>query len=566
MIYRFGAFTLDTETFELKSGVDTITAEPKVFLLLKYLIENRARVLSRDDIIDAVWDGRAVSESSLTYAIKEARRLTGDDGKTQAVIRTLPRLGFRFVAEVTEGSDAEEAVAKQESGASPFDHFSPANRRWRIPVLAAALVLVAIVAGDLAWRQPWVNRVEAASIARMAFPLPEKPSIAVLQFDNLNNDPKQDFLADGISETITTALSQSPDLFVIARTSTLSYKGKPVKVQQVSEELGVRYVLEGSVQQSGDRVRVTAQLIDALSGRHLWAESYDREVEDAFALQDEIALNVLSELEVKLTQGQMSRITRSDTNSLEAYQLLRRGFPHFWRQTEEENAEARRLFQKATEVDPNFATAWYMVGNTHEQSARFGWGEDPVQDGARAKELAEKAIAIDPSVPGAYNLLSQISLRNRRHDEGIAFLEKAVALSPNSHIYLAILGRTLVLVGRPEEGLARIQQGIRRNPFTQTFLLRWEGEAYYALGRYEDAIAAFERARARGPKAQDPLVRFALTYADMGRMEEARTAAQEVLKLNPKFSAQRWVNGQFHKDPAIPEHFLAILRQLGLPE
>jgi TolB-like protein/DNA-binding winged helix-turn-helix (wHTH) protein len=434
VIYRFGAFTLNTETFELKSGAETITAEPKVFLLLKYLIENRERVLSRDDIIDAVWDGRAVTESSLTYAIKEARRLTGDDGKTQAVIRTLPRLGFRFVAEVTESSDAEATVAKDESGAFPFEHLSPANRRWRLPVVAAALVLVAIVVGGLAWRQPWVEPTDSPPF--------EPPRIAVLPFQNLSGAGDETNrgggIADALASNITTALSRIPEMFVIARTATFRYKNKFLPVSEIAEELGVRYLLEGDIQiVPGDKVRVTTKLIDAPNGEILWTGKFDRVFEDALKVQDEITFQVLDALKIELLAEMSHLLSAGGTNNLEAFLRFRSALHHFLRFTKADNEKARRLFQEAVELDPEYAQAVYMVGNTYMRSARARWGEDPARDLAKARELADKAIAIDSEAPGAYNLLAQLSLRARRYEEAIEFGEKAVAREPNSIIYNA---------------------------------------------------------------------------------------------------------------------------------
>ncbi len=225
---------------------------------------------------------------------------------------------------------------------------------------------------------------------------------------------------DGIAENIITALSKIPDMFVIARTSTFTYKGKAVKVQQVAEELGVRYVLEGSVQRSGDQVRVTAQLIDALKGHHLWTERYEREVKDAFALQDDITLNVLTALEVKLTRGENARALRGNTKNLEAYQLAESGLRLFRRFTKEGNAEARQKFQQAAELDPNYAGAWYLLGFTHQISAIRRWTDDPAQETARALELAHKALALDPSGGAPYMLLANVSGQERRFDEAIA--------------------------------------------------------------------------------------------------------------------------------------------------
>jgi TolB-like protein/Tfp pilus assembly protein PilF len=441
-----------------------------------------------------------------------------------------------------------------------------ATRRWRVPAIAAALVVIIAAAGLFSW-QPWITKVEMANPDNLAFPLPNKPSIAVLPFENLSDDTKQDFLGDGITENITTALSRVADMFVIPRTTTRTYKGKPVKVTQVAEELGVRYVLEGSVQRSGDQVRVTATLIDALKGHQIWTERYDREVKDTFALQDDIALNVITELEVKLTEGERVRVLRGGTKNLEAYQLFRRGLRIQQRLTKKSVPEARRLFQQAVELDPNYTLGWNMLGWIHQVSVDRGWSEDPAQDRAQALELAHKALALDPSGGAPYILLANISAKGRRYDEAIGFAEKAVALLPNNPVAVAHLGRMLAFAGRPEEALAPIQRIKRFSPIPPASLLRWEGVVYHTLGRYEEAVTALEAARARNPKGLLPVALLAMTYADMGRVEEARAAAQAVLALSPSFSAKGFANAVLpFKDRTKTERALATMLEAGLPE
>jgi adenylate cyclase len=314
-------------------------------------------------------------------------------------------LGEQSVKNIKKPVRAYRVLLDAEKAGKIIAAPQPRLRRWQLGAVAALMIIIA--AGGLAWWQPWIERVEPASLDRMAFPLPDKPSIAVLPFANLTGDPEQNVLSDGISENITTALSRVPDVFVIARTSTLVYKGKPVKVQQVAEDLGVRYVLEGSLQRSGDKVRVTAQLIDALKGHHLWAQRYDRKVKDSFALQDEITLSVLNSLEVKLTDDRMQRL-RGNTNNLQAYQHFRHGYRIFFRFTKAGNAEARRLFEQAVELDPNYGAAWNQLGWTYQMAAKFGWAENPARAQARAIELAHKGLAIDPSAVNGYLLLSML--------------------------------------------------------------------------------------------------------------------------------------------------------------
>jgi adenylate cyclase len=400
----------------------------------------------------------------------------------------------------------------------------------------------------------------------MVLPLPDKPSIAVLPFANLSGDPKQDYLGDGISENITTALSRLPDMFVISRTSTMAYKGKAVKVQNVAEALGVRYVLEGSVQRAGDKVRVTAQLIDALSGHHVWAKSYDREIKDVLALQDDITLNVIVALEVTLTEGGGARIQLGNTRNIEAYQLGRRATILFRRVTRESVAEARRLAEQAIKLDPNYTLALFFTGQSRFMSVLRGWSENPAKDIAEAEQIARKILAVDPSAAVGYILLSSISTLKKRDGEGIEYARKAHDLAPNDSIVAGLLGWRLILARRPKEALQVIQKAIRLSPHTLPNVLMWEGQAYYALGQYDKAIKSFERGHKRGPRSLGPLAWLTLSYAVVGRMDEARAAVRKVLKLAPSFSAKGWVKAQRINDPAKSEQALAALLKLGLPE
>jgi adenylate cyclase len=440
------------------------------------------------------------------------------------------------------------------------------SKRWRLPTAAAALVVI-LIAGGLAVWQPWSTRVEAASEKNFALPLPDNPSIVVLPFANLSGNPEQNYVGDLITETITTALGRSPTIFVIARASARNYDPNEVSVHTVAEELGVQYVLRGSVATSGDTVRITANLFDALSGRQLWAERYEGGLkDDFFSFLDETTLSVIVALDVGIGQGQSNLGANIETKNLEAYQLVRRAIPQFLRLTKQDNAEARQLFQQAVDLDPNYALAWYFIGNTYMQSARFRWGSDPAADQEIAAEYARKAQAIDPDHSAPYNLFSQIALRERKYDEAIAHMERALSLHPNHEVFLTLWGRALTYAGRPDEGLPIIQQGIRRSPFASSLMLRLEGEAYHALGQYEEAIPAFKRARTRDPKSPVPVVWLLMSYADLGRAEEARATAQELFKLAPQFPVKRFVQGMEYKDRTEVEKRLASLRKLGMPE
>ena len=440
---------------------------------------------------------------------------------------------------------------------------SPASLKW--PAIAASVVVLVAVAGAIAWLRPWQPAFEPASVERMSFPLPEKPSIAVLPFDNLSGDPKQDYLGDGMSENIITALSKIPNMFVIARNSTFTYKDKAVKVRQVAEELGVRYVLEGSVQRSGDRLRITAQLIDALGGHHLWAERYDREFKDIFALQDDVTRNVVTALQVELTEGEEARLWSRQADNPQAIEYYLRGREHLWRMNKAENAKAQRLLAEAVALAPNLGIAWVALATTHFFEARFGWSEDRARSAARATQFAQKALEIDGSQVDAYVQLSNLAMLQRNHGQAEAYCEKALALNPTANV-TSNCARILTYLGRPREALPLIKRAMRLSPYYPATYLFALGNAHRMLGNYDEAIAALKAWRDRTPNSPFPYDMLAMTYAQAGRDDEARAAVAALLKVKPDFTLKWFAKLLLFKNPAESKHFLDVLRKLGVPE
>jgi len=447
-----------------------------------------------------------------------------------------------------------------------------AERKWLNVALAVTAILVVGIAALAIWNfslRSTPPPEELASDKKMAFPLPDKPSLAVLPFDNLSGDSSQDYFSDGITESIITALSNVNTLFVIARNSSFTYKGKPVKVQQVAEELGVRYVLEGSVQRSGDRVRITAQLIDALKGHHLWAENYDREIGDIFALQDDITDHVATALKVKLTEGEQARIRRSHASNPEAYEYWLRGLEFNRIYTKEACAKARELYTKAAELDPNYGHAWQSIGWTHYRDGRFGWTDTPDQSLALAEEMARKSLAINDSDANAYALLSVVYMARRQHDKAVAYGEKARVLAPDFADLNATIAIPLMYSGRAEEAIELVKNAMRLSPYYPSWYLAVLGIAYRITGQYEEAMDALESWRARAnPRSALPYLCLAYTYVEAGRGEEAQVAVAEVLKRKPKASIAGYVKANMfpYKDPADVERVRDSLRKAGLPE
>jgi adenylate cyclase len=358
-------------------------------------------------------------------------------------------------------------------------------------------------------------------------------------------------------------------LFVIARNSTFTYKGKPVKVQQVAEELGVRYVLEGSVQRSRDRVRITAQLIDALKGHHLWAENYDREFGDIFALQDDITEHVTIALQVKLTEGEQARIRRAHMDNPEAYEYFLRGREMYANFTKEKNAEARKLWEKAVELDPNNSWLWQQIGWTYYRDARFGWTDTPVQSLARAEELAQKTLAVDDSNAEAYCLMSVVYMSRRQHDKAVAYGERSLALAPNFTDITATIAIPFMYSGRAEEAIELVRNAMRLSPYYPAWYLPVLGFAYRFTGQYEEAIALLETWRARAnPRSALPHLFLAITYEEAGRGKEAQLAVAEILKRNPKASISGYLKAKTfpYKDQADIDKVVDSLRKAGLPE
>ena len=444
------------------------------------------------------------------------------------------------------------------------------RRRWRKIGLLAAMVLGIVVLLGI-W-QFYTRRpsIEPASADKMALPLPEKPSIAVLPFDNISGDPGQDYIADGFTENIITGLSQIPEMFVISRNSAFTYKGKPVRIKQVSEELGVRYVLEGSVQRAEDRLRVTAQLIDALEGHHLWAEHYDRQLKGLFALQDEISMKIAASLEVKLTRGEIPG-NRHKTDSFEAWSHVMKGYSLLNRGTKEYLLKAQKHFDDAVNLDSGYAYAWSMLAWFHTIEIANGWSDSRGESINRVFDLAQKAKVLGEEKASTHMLMGRIFMLQRKYDKAIAEGKKAVVLNPNNprgHIFLAISFHN---GGRPEEAIVLAKKAMRLEPFYPVWFLAPLAGSYEMLGRYEEAIAIWKIFLERALRGEWPPIglheRLAVSYAALGRIEEAQAHAAEILKIKPNYTVAFYRrNKAYYKDKEYLENSVDLLRKAGLPE
>lgn len=527
-MFTFGSFSLDVERRELRRGAQLVAMEPQVFDVLVHLVRNRDRVVSRDDLLDAVWSGRIVSESTLSSRINAARTAVGDNGDQQRLIRTVARKGFRFVGEVREGHDSSRAGVE-----------TPPVERDMMGAGASA----------------------GAPTPR----LPNKPSIAVLAFTNMSGDPEQDYFSDGITEDIITALSRLHWFFVIARNSTFVYKGQAADVRQIGRELGVRYILEGSVRKSGDRVRVTSQLLEATTGNHIWSERYDRQLTDIFALQDEITASVAAAIEPKLLAAEGLRAETRSTEDLDAWDLVARALSHFWKLSATESAAAIMILRQAVQDYPHYAPAHSMLASVLLVSAYVGWTL-PGSEREFATELAHRAVALDDSDPWAHVALGILAFTGRQTDEAIVRFKAALDLNPNFATAAGFVGFTLVLDGQSEDALGCFEQAMQmspRDPFN-SFFFAGIGAAHYHRNRYVDAIKWARQAVQLRPGYLGGHRILCASLAQAGKIEEAKAAMCALRQLKPDISIAS-INSVPYTERAMPK-FLDGLRKAGLTE
>ncbi len=441
-------------------------------------------------------------------------------------------------------------------------------RRKTVAAALCAMVLVMGVA--LAWMAWHAAPTSDAPASRedAVQSRPGKPSIAVLAFDHLGGDPKDAYLSDGFSENIITQLAKIPQMLVIARNSSFAYKGQQINIAQVGRELGVGYVLEGSVQKRGDHIRITAQLIETATRTHLWAEKYDRSLGDFFAIQDEIALKVAKSLQIKLTQGEKSSLLTHSTDNLEAWAAAMKSLEYYYRFTKEDHIEVQRLLQRAIALDPNFAWAYATLGWTYWQAAQRGWSPDSDRDFMRAREMAEQSLAIDDNVALAHALRARLHANKSEFDEAISEGQRALELEPNNpDIHMTFAWR-LMYVGRLQEAIRFMETAKRLHPYHPPLYFLAAGRAFYLAERYEEALAEFQQELKATPRSFRPNANLAAIYTALGRHDEARVQTTEVLRKRPEFSAKQYAAEAFgaYKNPQIETVYFQRLRQAGLPD
>jgi TolB-like protein/class 3 adenylate cyclase/Flp pilus assembly protein TadD len=456
--------------------------------------------------------------------------------------------GYDFIGEQTVKNIAKPVEAyrvlldpRVTVSGKPLDKISMPIKR--MPIVVGAVVVLALAVAIVMWhfytRRP---SVKPASIEKMAYPLPKKPSVAVLPFVNMSDDPGQEFFSDGITENIIMALSKTPKLFVIARNSTYAYKNKPLNIKQVSEKLGVRYILEGSVQKTENRVRITAQLIDATTGRHRWAERYDRELKDIFALQDDITLEIITALQVELTEGEQIRIHRGGTTNLEAFLKILKGREHHFKYTKEEMEIAKQLYKQAIALDPKYATAYFWLAYAIDADIGIGWSKSREKDVEQLLELSKKIFSLDKSSAQGHIVLSRFYTHTGQPDKAITEAEKAVDLDLNDADGYAFGGSAFNQTERYEEAIRLFEKAIRLNPSPPSWYLTMMGVSYIGTGNYEKAIPLFTKAIRTAPTAGNYTL-YCHTLSMMGKQEEALGIMKKAIDL-ARIESQYYQNMQ----------------------
>jgi TolB-like protein/Flp pilus assembly protein TadD len=521
VIYSFGNYSLDVDQQELRREEDLVSVEPQVLDLLLFLIRNRERVVSKDDLITHVWNGRVVSDSTLTSRISAARRALGDDGQSQRFIRTIARKGVRFVADVSENH--RSCHLRTAGTALNTDH-------------------------NPVWASQQVDR----------------PSIAVLPFKNMSGDPEQDYFSDGVTEDIITALSRLKWFYVIARNSTFALKGSNVDLREVGLDLGVQYLLKGSIRKSGNRMRVTAQLADAATGTYIWAEQYDRELVELFALQDEITARVIAAIEPKLlaTEGRRSQ-TRS-IDELDAWDLVARAVTQFWKLAPAESEAAIAILHRAVQRYPKYASAHSLLAFALLIAGHMGW-RSSAEDRELADRLAHRAVELEDEDPWPFMALGYLAFTARRTDDSVGFYRSAAERNPNFAAAYGFAGWALSHDGRTDDAIEYLHTAIRmspRDPFNVFYMVGFAA-AHYMASRYDEAADWARRALDVRSSHLGARRKLCASLAQAGRIEEAQSEMKQLKELQPHLSIA-WVKQYVPYTPRPMRHFLVGMRKAGL--
>ena len=559
--FRFDRYLVDFARASLLCGDDEIELRPKSFNVLRYLVENPGRVVTKDELIRAVWKDVFVTDDSLVQCVREIRHALKDDA--QQLVKTIPRRGYLFNAPVTPVDTAILADAGGIPNINAGEKLPPRSiGTWQIrrsrQLIAGGLLLFGIVVAIVGW---WVLDVFRQAEAPVAGP----PSIAVLFFatDQAGGERSHDYFSDGLTDDVIAALGRFGSLRVLSRASLNRYKGTAWEPQQLGRDLNVRYIVDGSVRRSGDRLRVSARLTDAAHHVLLWSESYDEEFKDVFAVQDRLTRSIVGRLAIRISRIEQARAAAKRPGSMEAYDYVLRGRERLASITRADNLEARRLFRIAAELDPRYASAFVGLGHSYQNDLNYGWTEWPDDASRRAYEFAHRAIVLDENDPAGHLLLSRVYLVRKEHGLALAEADRGIGLNPNDADGHAIRGTALVWAGRPNDAIAAFETAGQFDPnHSRPHSLANIGIAYFLLGRYDDAVRAFELSVGRHPEFIVGAIGLAATYGTLSKRPEAAHAADMVRRLDPFFTSASF--GALFADEAHRLRMVEGLQKAGL--
>jgi TolB-like protein/DNA-binding winged helix-turn-helix (wHTH) protein/tetratricopeptide (TPR) repeat protein len=557
-MFQFEGYTLDVARHSLRAVDREVALRRKSFELLRYLVENPDRLVTKEELLKAIWPDAVVSDESLTQCLREVRQAIGDSKQT--IIATVPRCGYRFAAPVLRVAANAVAVPPSSVDPSPLVGGAIAYGKAGSPPFP--------LGGESGGSEA---PVAAAPIQQPgpALSLPDRPSIAVLPFTDLTGDPEQDYFADGIVEEIITALSRLRWLFVISHNSSFTYKGRSVDVRQVGRELGVRYVLEGSVRKALNHVRITGQLIDASTGAHIWADRFDGAMEDIFDLQDQVTASVVGAIVPEMEQAEIERASRKPTENLDAYDYYLRGMAKVYQATRHANGDALRLFYKAIELDPNFAPAHGMAAWCYTSRKMNGWMADRAKEIAETARLARQAVELGKKEAVALTMGGfALAFVMGEVEDGAAFLDQALILNPNLAAGWVLSGVVNGWLGRPEVEIERATRAVRLSPLDPLTPLAFTiiGAGHLLVGRYDEASSWAEKGLWQQPNYAGAARVAAASHALAGRLDQAQKAAAQVRQIDPTFRVSDFGRMFPFRRPEDIERYEEGLRKAGLPE
>lgn len=574
--FRLGAWIVDPAVNRIRQGEDEVRLEPKVMRVLVLLAERHGLVVARSALEDRVWPRMLVTDDAVTNALIKLRKALGDDARNPAYIETIAKSGYRLIAEVASleemprgATAADVPLAGSPSSAvagrgAEAGEKTPAAPEMRSPGWSrkAALAVLVLLLGSV-----WLLTLEfQKGPADQPTKAAEPHALAVLPFENLTRDPEQDYFTDGVTEDLITDLSKLSSLSVVARSSVMAYRNSPYTDHQIGSELGVRYIVRGSVQRAGQRLRINVRLTDAREGRNRWAERYDRELSDIFRMQDEITARVVAALEIELAPGERQRLTRNYVTSLEAYDEYLRGLDLLGRRSGDENDLARAHFEQAIALEPRFARAYAGLAQTYSQDAVYDRGPKVAQSLARAEALARTGLEIDGALPALRFVIGMVEMFNGNLESATAEVLRAIELKPSYADGYGLLARIMHFAGRPQEGRDAIAKAMTLNPRVPALYRMVDGALLYQLGRHDEAIGQLTASLNVSPNLLLSRLYLAAAYAGSNQPDEAKWEVDEILSFNPQFTVAYLDYGFPMRDQSFRERFLDDLRRAGLPD